>query len=492
MDFSSSAFLTNLPATQSPGKLYAACLAAALWLGAADLPAAMSSTWPQFRGTNGAGVAVDARPPVKIGPNEKFLWRVYVPWSPSSPCVWGDRIFLTTFNAGQLEVRCHDVADGRVHWTRAIKPEAYEEHHRSDGSPAASTPATDGRHVVSYFGSFGLVCHDFTGQELWRMPLGVAESGGKFGTGTSPIIVGRHVVLNRDQHQYSSLLAVDVETGRKIWETPRPDSAGSFGSPALWHNQGEDQLVLGATARLKGYALKTGEERWVVDGVTGMVCTTAVVGGDMLYFAAWSPGQSDSPRPPWEEFVKRNDKNGDGIVHLEEIPENRRDYMRGMDRTRDGKFTREDWDLLKSGDARADNLLLALKPGGRGDISESHVAWKYRRALPYVPSPLVYDGRIYFVKDGGLMSSLDAASGEPFYAQERLGANGQYYASPVAADGRIYVASVPGKLSVVKAGGTQPEILHQVDFGARILATPAIVGDRIYVRTATHLWAFGP
>jgi outer membrane protein assembly factor BamB len=467
-------------------------VAAVLWLGSPLFFAAPPPNWPQFRGANGAGVATGARPPVKIGPTESVLWRVDVPWSPSSPCVWGDRIFLTTFNEGQLEVRCHDAAEGRLRWSRPIKPDAVEEHHRSDGSPAASTPATDGRHVVSYFGSFGLICHDFAGQELWRRPLPLAESGGKFGSGTSPIIVGRHVLLNRDQHQYSSLLAVDVETGRTLWETPRPDAAGSFGSPAYWRNGDEEQIVLAGTARLKGYALQTGAERWVVDGVTGMVCTTPVVGDGLLYFAAWSPGQADSPRLPWEEFVKRNDKNGDGVVHLEELDANRRDYMRGMDRTRDGKFTSEDWELLKKGDARADNLLLALKPGGRGDISESHVAWKYRRALPYVPSPLIYDGRIYFVKDGGLMSSLDAKTGEPYYAQERIGANGNYYASPVAADGRIYVASLPGKLTVVKAGGSKPEILHQADFGTRILATPALVGDRIYLRTTTHLWAFGP
>jgi outer membrane protein assembly factor BamB len=132
-----------------------------------------------------------------------------------------------------------------------------------------------------------------------------------------------------------------------------------------------------------------------------------------------------------------------------------------------------------------------VKPGGTGDISQSHVAWKYRKALPYVPSPLYYNGRIYLVKDGGLMSSLDANTGDPFYAQERLGTAGDYYASPVAADGRIYVASLPGKLSVIKAGGTKPEVLHQVDFGVRILATPALVGERIYLRTATDLWAFG-
>jgi outer membrane protein assembly factor BamB len=190
--------------------------------------------------------------------------------------------------------------------------------------------------------------------------------------------------------------------------------------------------------------------------------------------------------------VKRNDKNGDGIVDLEELEPNRRDFLRGMDRTRDGKFTREDWDLLKQGDAKAKNLLLAVKPGGRGDITESHVAWTYHRALPYVPSPLIYDGRIYFVRDGGLMSALDAKTGEAMYAQERIGATGNYYASPVAADGRIYLASLPGKLSVVKAGGSKPEVLHQADFATRILATPAIVGDRIYLRTTTHLFAFGP
>jgi len=132
-----------------------------------------------------------------------------------------------------------------------------------------------------------------------------------------------------------------------------------------------------------------------------------------------------------------------------------------------------------------------VTPGGTGDISDSHVAWKFQKGLPYVPSPLFYDGRVYFVKDGGLLSSLDAQTGDAFYAQERLGgAPGNYYASPVAADGRIYLASLPGKLTVVKAGGIKPEILHQVDFGERILATPALVGDRLYLRTTTRLWPF--
>ena len=200
-------------------------LASLLLVATFPLAAAESSApnWPQFRGVNSSGLAADARPPVKIGPTEGVLWSVEVPWSPSSPSVWGDRIFLTTFRDGELETRCHDRTDGHLRWARGIKPEGVEEFHRSDGSPAASTPATDGGHVVSYFGSFGLICHDVDGKERWRHPLPLAESMGQYGSGTSPIIVGQRVLLSRDQHRFPSLLAVDLATGKTLWETPRLD-----------------------------------------------------------------------------------------------------------------------------------------------------------------------------------------------------------------------------------------------------------------------------
>lgn len=452
----------------------------------------LAENWPQFRGPNASGVALGSNPPAKIGPTEGVAWSVEVPWSPSSPCIWGERIFLTTFNAEELETRCYNRADGKLLWARAIKPDGVELFHRLDGSPAASTPATDGQHVVSYFGSFGVVCYDFSGKELWNHPLELALSPGKYGSGTSPIIAGDRVVINRDQHRFSTLLSLDVKTGKKIWETPRPDSSGSFGTPVLWHNNGVDEIVLGAVGRLKGYDLRTGSERWLLENITGYVCTTPVIANGMLYFAAWSNQSVESAVPPWDEFYKNNDKNGDGVVSFDEIDDARIDYWRGVDFNRDNQFSEDDWTNVKARSSRYENTLVAIKSGGIGNITETHLAWRYRKGLPYVPSLLHYEDRLYFIKDLGILTSLDAETGEPHYAQTRLPeASGSYYASPVAANGQIYLASVSGILTVVKSGGAKPEILHQVDFGERILASPAIVGDSIYLRTDKRLWAFG-
>ena len=455
------------------------------------LAAASQDNWPEFRGANCSGVSATARPPIKISPTNGVKWKVEVPWSPSSPCVWGDRILLTTYSDGELQTRCYSTKDGALVWSKGIKPEKLETFHRTEGSPAASTPATDGRHVVCYFGSFGLVCYDFAGKEVWRHPLPLALSGGGFGTGTSPIIFHDRVLLNRDQDQNSLLMALDLASGKTVWETPRPDAAGSFGTPIVWSDSGVEEVVVPGSIQLKGYALRDGAERWVVDGMVGFACTTPVAGDGMVYFGGWSPGKSDSPWPTWEKFLATYDKGNHGAIVLDELDVNVRDFIRGMDRNHDGRVTKEDWDIVQASAAKAENVVVAVKAGGTGDISKTHIAWKVTKGLPYVPSPLYYKGRVYLVRDGGMMSSIDAKAGTAYYMQERLDeAAGSYYSSPIAADDRIYVVSLTGKLSVVKAGGDKPEIIHQASFGERVFATPAPVGENLYLRTESKLYAF--
>jgi outer membrane protein assembly factor BamB len=448
--------------------------------------------WPGFRGPNSSGVGVDATPPTDISPTNLVLWKVQVPWSPSSPCIWDDQIFLTTCSDGELQTRCYHRQNGALAWSRGVKPAEFEMFHSTESSPAVPTPATDGKRVVSYFGSFGLICYDREGTELWRHPLPLALSTGGYGTAASPLIAGNMVVVNRDQNEGSSLLAVDLSTGKTDWETPRPDAHGSFGTPILWRNNGIDEVITPGSLRLKGYALKTGVEDWQVQGTASFACTTPVVGNGLLYFAAWSNGKADSPWPSWEQFLQAYDKNKDGVISLDELDPAIRDYMRGLDLNHDGKIDKTEWDEIQANAAKGENLLVAVTPGGRGDITQSHVAWKFNRGLPYVPSPLFYDGRIYLIKTGGMFSSVDAKTGKPYYTQERLDAPGDYYSSPVAGGGRIYVASLAGKLTVIKTGGDKPEILHQAEFGERILASPALVGDNLYLRTQSTLYAFGP
>ncbi len=453
---------------------------------------AAEAWWPQFRGPNCSGVSESAHPPTVFGPGTNQLWKVAVPGGMSSPVVWKDRIFLTTFDGTRLEVRCHGRKDGALLWQQAVPVEKMEEFHSTEGSPAASSCVTDGSRVVSYFGSYGLICHDLAGKELWRHPLPLAETAGGFGTGGSPTLAGGLVVVNRDMLKSCTLLAVDLKTGKRVWETARPDVRQSYGSAMVWKNGGVDEIVMSGSLKLKGYDLKTGAERWSLSGMPSFTCTTPVAGDGLLFFAGWAPGKGDAPMPSFEQMAAGMDKNKDNAITPDEVKGTPLEsFFRAQDVNGDGKLTADDIEGMKKMMAGGENVLVAVRPGGKGELGETAVAWKQTRGLPYVPSPLYYRGRVYLVKDGGMVSSFDARTGRVAYQQERLNALGNYYASPVAADDRIIVASLNGKVTVFAAGGDAPKILHQAEFGERIGATPALAGDQIYIRTPTSLYAFG-
>ena len=210
--------------------------------------------------------------------------------------------------------------------------------------------------------------------------------------------------------------------------------------------------------------------------------------------------------PKWDELLKKFDANGDGKVTADEVPgdygfELRKDIpkgtdgnflsMRGIIRMIDADkngLTRLEWTMGTAFAAANEDVLLAIKPGGEGDVTESHVAWQTRRGLPELPSPLFYRGRLYLVKNGGLVTCLDPATGKSIY-RDRLGATGPYYASPVAADGRIYAVSEAGIVTVF-AAGDKPTPLAEIDLAERAVATPAIVSDTLYLRTEKQLFAF--
>lgn len=451
-----------------------------------------AENWPQFRGPNGSGVSDSAKPPTAFAPGTNQLWKVSVPPGASSPCVWGERIFLTAFDGGKLETHCYARRDGKLLWKRTAKVEKLEDFHSTEGSPAASTSVTDGKTVVSYFGSCGLVAHDFEGEELWRHTLPTAQSAASFGTGGSPILAGGRVIIARENNGDCALLAVDLKTGKKVWETPRPDVGAGFGTPILWRNGSAEQIVMPGALKLKGYDAQSGREAWSLSGLPAVNCTTPVAGEGMVFYAGWAPGKEPGTSPTWAFMGEKFDKNKDNAVTKDEVAGSEMEsFFKSLDGNGDGKWTKEDFDAFAAMMAKGENVLVAVKPGAQGEVGAGGVAWKQTRGLPYVPSPLLYRGAVYLVKDGGMLSSYEVKTGKVNYQQERLNAIGNYYASPVAADGRIYVASLNGKVTVFAAGGEAPKILHQAEFGERIAATPALVGNALYLRTAGALYAFG-
>jgi outer membrane protein assembly factor BamB len=433
----------------------------------------------------------NAKPPVHFNPATNVVWKTALPSGHSSPCIWGDRVFLTGVEQGKLETLCLDRRDGRILWRQPAPAARIEATHRI-GSPAASTAATDGQHVYVYFGSAGLLAYDFEGKEQWRHPLPPPMV--EFGTGTSPIVAGELVILVCDQDQGSFLLALDKRTGKQVWRTERPEFRRGFATPFLWQHETGEELVVPGSIWLRSYNLKDGTERWSYSGTSRVANSTPTSGDGLLFSASWNIGSDPGDRislEPFDQFTAANDKDKDGKLTRDEIPAGPvRDRFSQMDLNKDGLVTATEWQLMSEMFAKAGNAVLAIRPGGKGDITTSHLAWKATRSLPYVCSPVYYQGRLYTLKNGGLASCYDAKTGRVSYQDERLDAGGDYYASLVAAAGKVYAASQKGVV-VVWETGDRLKVLARNDLGEQVMATPAVIGDVLYVRTESQLHAFG-
>ncbi|MES2794187.1 MAG: PQQ-binding-like beta-propeller repeat protein [Planctomycetota bacterium] len=465
-------------------------------LGVLATIACMTSTanaadWLQFRGPQGSGVSVStSKLPQEIGPNSQVIWKANVPPGHSSPVVTKDRIFLTAARDKELLTMGLDRLSGKVLWEAAAPYETLEKIHRT-GSFAQSTPATDGEIVVSFFGSSGLHAYDRTGKPLWSHRMGPFKND--FGAGSSPIIVDDSVILVEDHDVDSFIAAYDKRTGKLKWRTDRSEFLRNYATPVVWEVNGKKEIVVSATLRIVGYDFETGQEKWTVTGVARIINMTPVIGPDnTLYAACFSPGAEGEDRivPPSVEDLFASDTDKNGSLDENEFPDNPlKKRFSQIDRNKDGQITPEEYRAVSRALGEGRNVVVAVKPGGTGDITKTHVKWEYTRQIPYCPSPLLYNGVLFMVKDGGILTSLDAETGKVI-KQGRLKSTGGFYASPVAGDGKLYLLSQEGDLSVVSAEGKWEE-LSSTKFDADGHGTPAIVNGRIYARLGSQLYCFG-
>jgi len=450
---------------------------------------AMAEEWRQFRGNEGSASGT-GNPPVEFGADKAVRWKVAIPTGHSSPCIVKDRVVLTGLEDGALVTFALAREDGKKLWSRKVETKAIEPAHRI-GGPAAPTPCSDGERVFVYFGSVGLVAYDLEGKELWRreMPAPVVE----FGTSSSPILADGKLLLVVDQDVGSHLLALDARTGEVVWKTDRAEFRRGFSTPCVWRREGWVEVVVAGSLWVKGYDLRDGRELWSSRGMARVSNASPSVSGDYLVVSSWNIGGDEGDRvsmEPFQEFAQKQDANRDRILVKEEFPAGPiRDRFSQMDVDKDGRVTEEEYEGMRAMFAKAENQLFVLKGGGRGDITDSHLVWKVKKHLPYVSSPLIHDGAVYVVKNGGLASAFALGDGAPMYQGERMDAAGDYYSSPVAAGGRVYVASQKGVV-VVHAAKAPFNVLARNDLSEQIFATPAVIEGVLYVRTEKMLYAF--
>jgi outer membrane protein assembly factor BamB len=416
----------------------------------AGLAADAEHFWPQWRGPLATGVAPHANPPVRWSETENVRWKRELPGRGlSTPVLWEDHLFITTaVSTGKalepmaspmpgahdntpvthlqdFQVLALDRRDGRLLWSRSVHREVPQDGAHYSASYASHSPVTDGERVYAYFGSHGLYCLDFAGVLLWKKDLGVLRIKHGHGEGSSPVLHGSTLVVNQDHEGQSILIALDKRTGKELWKVER-DEVTSWASPIVVEHRGKAQLIVSGTNRLRSYDLASGKEIWQSGGLSGNVVASPVAGGGMVF-----AGSSYEIR----SFL---------AIRLE---------------------------------------------GAQGDITGTdQVVWSRHRGTPYVPSPLLYEGSLYFLRHyQGILTRLEARTGADQPGALRLRGVRNIYSSPVAAAGRVYITDMDGN-TLVMSHGERPETLALNHLDDRFSASAALVGDDLFLRGERFLY----
>lgn len=451
-----------------------------------------ASEWSQFRGPNASGVSDSVDLPVEFGPETNVVWKTAIPPGHSSPSVGTTRIFVTAVDQDKLLTLALDRTTGRILWRREAPRPRKQEIERPANSPVSATPATDGQNAYVFFQDFGLLAYGPDGNELWRMPLGPFNN--PFGHGASPILAGDTLLMNCDQDVGSFLLAIDRKSGRTLWRAERPHAQRGYATPILYKSpDGSSQVVIAGSYRLSGYDLKTGKEVWWIRRLPWQIKPTPVIADHVVYFVTYSgesdPGEQENV-PDYKDALAKLDADKDGKLSKDEIadPKAKARFVEYLDLDDSGYLEEHDWKQFQER-RLGENATRAYRLGGKGDLTESGAIWKNSRVLPNVPSPLVYKGVLYTLKEGGIFVSYDLKTGQIVKQGRLQGAIGSYYASPVAADGKIYTISEEGIAAVIEAGADW-NVLRVNDLKDGCKGTPAIVDNKLYVRTYGALYCF--
>jgi outer membrane protein assembly factor BamB len=405
--------------------------------------------WHQWRGPHANGISSHANPPLTWSETQNVRWKIEVPGRGSStPVVWNDRLFLTTAvpvgvsgdaqhaprgglkprGVHRFVVMAIDRATGRTLWERvAAEQEPHEAGHFENSTWASGSPITDGERVFAYFESFGLYAYDVNGTLLWQKDLGDKRMRNQFGEGSTPALFGDTLVIVWDHLNGESFIAaLDKRDGRELWRVPR-DEIDTWATPLVLEVNGRPQAIVPAMRRIRGYDLETGAVVWEGDGLT----------------------MNSIPSPVYD----------DELVYL----------MSGF----------------QGNDLRAVRLAEA-----RGNIDgTSAVAWSFDRDTPYVPSPILVDGVLYFLKtNSGILSAFDARTGKPHYQNQRLDGLPNVFSSPVASRGRLYFTGREGSTVVIRSGPTF-EVLATNTLDDGFDASPALVDNEMFLRGHKYLYS---
>jgi outer membrane protein assembly factor BamB len=460
----------------------------ALWTLAAlsSFSLASAQEWPRFRGPNGSGSARNADLPSSFGPKENLRWRTPLVAGHSSPVLGDGTLFLTGADEQSLVVLCLEQGSGAVRWEQRLERARKQEVFPANGS-ATPSPTTDGKNVYAFFPELGLISFDAQGKERWLLPLGPFVNF--YGMAGSPILAGGTLVQLCDQQQGSFLLAVDAATGKERWRTERKGLIESWTTPVLYPSERPESVVVLGTFFVCAYSLATGKEEWR-QGSVGYtpVCSPVLWErpDGALLFASVPFHAEGGAMPAFETLTSASDANKDGkLTKVELAGSEMAQHFGWADANRDDFIDAAEWKFISDGMSSKDYGLVAFRVGA----AEASEVWRHKRGLPSIATPLVHDGVLYIVKGGGMLTTIDAASGKELGFQRLEEAGGEYDASPVAAGGKLFLASQEGRISVL-AAGPEPKVLHQCDLGEPIHGTPAIGGGALFVRTDAALYCF--